>query len=164
MLSLLNQIEQTGLATAIHESGSLWGYPLILFLHTIGFGTLVGMNAAIDLRLLGFGAGIPLKSFEKMFRLMWAGFALNATTGSLLFIVDAVKHGTNPAFWVKLTFVAAGLFILTRIRKDVFRASGNDEARIVRQGKILAATSLGCWLIVISAARLMAYIAEYINA
>jgi hypothetical protein len=164
MLSLLNQIEQTGLATAIHESGSLWGYPLILFLHTIGFGTLVGMNAAIDLRLLGFGAGIPLKSFEKMFRLMWAGFALNATTGSLLFIVDAVKHGTNPAFWVKLTFVAAGLFILTRIRKDVFRASGNDEARIVRQGKILGATSLGCWLIVISAARLMAYIAEYINA
>jgi hypothetical protein len=164
MLSLLNQIEQSGLATTIHESGSLWGYPLILFLHTIGFGTLVGMNAAIDLRLLGFGAGIPLKSFEKMFRLMWAGFALNATTGSLLFIVDAVKHGTNPAFWVKLTFVAAGLFILTRIRKDVFRASGNDEARILRHGKILGATSLGCWLIVISAARLMAYIAEYINA
>jgi hypothetical protein len=164
MLSLLNQIEQIGLATAIHESGSLWGYPLILFLHTLGFGTLVGINAAIDLRLLGFGAGIPLKSFEKMFRLMWAGFALNAVTGSLLFIVDAVKHGTNPAFYVKLIFVAAGLFILTRIRKNVFRASGNDEAAIVRQGKILGATSLGCWLIVISAARLMAYIAEYINA
>src|SRR5262245_52842761 len=85
MLSLLNQIEQSGLATSIHESGSLWGYPLILFLHTLGFGTLVGLNAAIDLRLLGFGAGIPLKSFEKTFRLMWGGFVLNAATGSLLF-------------------------------------------------------------------------------
>jgi hypothetical protein len=164
MLSLLNQIEQSGLATSIHESGSLWGYPLILFLHTLGFGTLVGINAAIDLRLLGFGAGIPLKSFEKTFRLMWGGFALNAITGSLLFITDAVKHGTNPAFYVKLTFVAAGLFVLTRIRKNVFRASGTDEAAIVRLGKILGATSLGCWLIVITAARLMAYIAEYINA
>jgi len=164
MLSLLNQIEQSGLATRIHESGSLWGYPLILFLHTVGFGTLVGLNAAIDLRLLGFGAAIPLKSFEKTFRLMWGGFALNAATGSLLFITDAVKHGTNPAFYVKLTFVAAGLFILTRIRKNVFHSPGKDEASIVRQGKILGATSLGCWLIVITAARLMAYIAEYINA
>ena len=164
MLSLLNQIEQVGLATWIHESGSLLGYPLILFLHTLGFGTLVGINAAIDLRLLGFGAGIPLKSFDKTFRLMWAGFALNAVTGSFLFIADATKHATNPAFYVKLFFVAAGLFILTRIRKRVFRPSGEDERSIERLGKLLGATSLGCWLIVITAARLMAYIAEYINA
>jgi len=164
MLSFLNQIEQSGLATWIHESGSLWGYPLILFLHTLGFGTLVGINAAIDLRLLGFGAGIPLKSFNKTFRLMWGGFALNALTGSFLFIADATKHATNPAFYVKLTFVAGGLVILSRIRKKIFLASGTDERSIERLGKILGAVSLGCWLIVITAARLMAYIAEYINA
>ena len=164
MLSLLSQIEQSGLATWIHTSGSLWGYPLILFLHTIGFGTLVGINAAIDLRLLGFGAGIPLKSFDKTFRLMWSGFALNATTGSLLFIADATKHATNPAYYVKLVFVAAAVVILTQIRKKVFRASGIDERSVARQGRILGATSLSCWLIAITAARLMAYIAEYINA
>ena len=124
----------------------------------------MGINAAIDLRLLGFGAGIPLKSFDKTFRLMWGGFALNALTGSLLFIADATKHATNPAFYVKLTFVAAGLVTLTKIRKKIFRASGMDERSIARQGRILGATSLGCWLIVITAARLMAYIAEYINA
>ena len=72
------------------------------------------------------------------------------------------KHGSNPAFYVKLSFVALGLVTLTRIRKTIFRASGMDDRAIERQGKILAATSLGCWLIVISAARLMAYIAEYI--
>ena len=164
MLSLLSQIEQSGLATWIHESGSLLGYPLILFLHTLGFGTLVGINAAIDIRLLGFGAGIPLKSFDKTFLLMWSGFALNAVTGSLLFIADATKHATNPAFYVKLVFVAAALVTLTRIRKKIFRTSGTDERSIERQGKILAATSLSCWLIAITAARLMAYIAEYINA
>ena len=164
MLSLLSQIEQSGLATWIHESGSLLGYPLILFLHTLGFGTLVGINAAIDIRLLGFGAGIPLKSFDKTFLLMWSGFALNAVTGSLLFIADATKHATNPSFYVKLVFVAAGLFTLTRIRKNVFHASGKNESATLRQAKILGAISLGCWLIVITAARLMAYIAEYINA
>jgi hypothetical protein len=96
--------------------------------------------------------------------MMWGGFALNAVTGSLLFMADATKHATNPTFYVKLLFVAAGLFTLTRIRKNVFHASGKNESAIVRQGRILGATSLGCWLIVITAARLMAYIAEYINA
>jgi hypothetical protein len=146
----------------LHESGSLWGYPLILFLHTVGLSTLVGINSAIDLRLLGFGTGIPLKSFDRTFRIMWAGFTLNAATGCLLFIVDANKHASNPAFYVKLLFVVLGLVTLTRIRKKVFRASGVDDRAIERQGKILAATSLACWLVVISAARLMAYIAEYI--
>ena len=95
---------------------------------------------------------------------MWSGFALNAVTGSLLFIADATKHATNPAFYVKLVFVAAALVTLTKIRKKIFRTSGTDERSIERQGKILAATSLSCWLIAITAARLMAYIAEYINA
>jgi hypothetical protein len=59
---VLIQLEETGIATWIRESGVLHGYPLILFLHTLGLGTLVGLNSAIDLRLLGFGAGIPLPS------------------------------------------------------------------------------------------------------
>ncbi len=163
MDSLLLQLEQIGLARWIHESGTLYGYPLVLFLHTLGFGTLVGLNAAIDLRLLGFASQVPVKSLEKTFRLMWAGFALNAATGSLLFIADATKHFSNPAFWVKLLFVALGLVNLTLIRRKVFRDSLLDERAIQRRGKILAATSLGCWLIVITAARLMAYISEFIT-
>jgi hypothetical protein len=155
MHSLITQLEQSGLAVWIHESGTLYGYPLILFLHTLGLGTLVGLNAAIDLRLLGFAAGIPLKSLERTFRLMWAGFGLNAVTGSLLFIADATKHSSNPAFFVKLFFVALGLVNLILIRRKVFRDQMN--------GKILAVTSLGCWLIVISAGRLMAYISEFIS-
>ena len=147
----------------IHESGTLYGYPLILFLHTLGLGTLVGLNAAIDLRLLGFGAGIPLKSLERTFRLMWAGFALNAVTGSLLFIADATKHFSNPAFFVKLFFVALGLVNLSLIRRKVFRDSLLDKRPVQMNAKLLAVTSLSCWLIVISAGRLMAYISEFIS-
>ena len=62
MDSILAQLEQSGLATWIRESGVLYGYPLILFLHTLGLSTLAGLSAAIDLRLLGIGQGIPLKS------------------------------------------------------------------------------------------------------
>ena len=155
MGSILAQLEQSGLATWIRESGVLYGYPLILFLHTLGLSTLVGLNSAIDLRLLGFGSGIPLTSLERTFWLMWAGFALNAATGSLLFISDATKHASNPAFYVKLVFVAAAVVTLGRIWSQVFRSH--------KSGRFLAAASLGCWFIVLSAGRLMAYISEFIS-
>ena len=154
MESILAQLEQSGLATWIRESGVLYGYPLILFLHTLGLSTLVGLSAAIDLRLLGVGRAIPLKSLEKTFVLMWAGFALNAATGSLLFISDAQKHASNPAFYVKLLFVALAIVALVLIRNRVFRGDGT--------GKWLAAGSLACWFIAMSSARLMAYIIEFI--
>ena len=155
MGSLLAEIEQSGVATWIREGGVLYGYPLILFLHTLGLGTLVGLSSAIDLRLLGVGQGIPLKSLEKTFVLMWAGLALNAATGSLLFVADAQKHASNPAFYVKLLFVALAIVVLVLIRNRVFRQQGT--------GKALAAASLACWFVAMSSARLMAYIIEFIS-
>jgi len=155
MGSFLALLEQSGLATWIRAGGAVYGYPLILFLHSLGLATLVGLAWAIDLRILGFGSGIPLQSLEKTFWLMWAGLALNAMTGSLLFIADATKHASNPAFYVKLTAVALGVVTLARIRSRVFREH--------RSGKLLAAVSLGCWFVAMSAARLMAYVSEFIS-
>jgi hypothetical protein len=155
MGSLLAQIEQSGVATWIREGGVLYGYPLILFLHTLGLSTLVGLSSAIDLRLLGVAQGIPLKSLEKTFMLMWAGLALNAATGSLLFVADAQKHASNPAFYLKLLFVALAIVLLVLIRNRVFRDHGT--------GRMLAAGSLACWLVAMSSARLMAYISEFIS-
>jgi hypothetical protein len=154
MGSLLSLLEQSSIATWIREGGTLSGFPFILFLHTLGLSTLVGLSWAVDFRILGVGSGIPLQSLEKTFWLMWAGLALNATTGSLLFIADATKHASNPAFYLKLTAVALGIGTLLRIRKRVFREQ--------RDGKLLAAISLGCWFVAMSAARLMAYISEFI--
>lgn len=155
MGSVLVTLEQTGLSTWIRESGVLYAYPLILFLHTLGLSALVGLNTAIDLRLLGFGAGIPLSSLEKTFGVMWAGLALNAATGVLLFVADATRHTSNPAFYVKLACVALAVVALARIRNQVFRNQ--------KSGRLLAAASLTCWFIAMSAGRLMAYINEFIT-
>jgi hypothetical protein len=153
--SVLALLEQTGLAVWIRESGTLYGYPLILFLHTMGLSTVVGISAAVDLRLLGVAPGIPLASLEKLFGLVWAGFALTAATGTLLFIADAAKHASNPAFFVKLAFVGGGVAALVLVRGRVFRGGA--------RGAGLAAASLACWLVALSAGRLMAYIAEFIS-
>ena len=155
MTSVLAQLEQSGLATWIRESGVLHGYPLILFLHTLGLSTVVGISAAIDLRLLGVASTIPLASLEKLFGLLWAGFALTAATGTLLFVADATKHASNPAFFVKLAFVAGGVATVTLLRRRVFHGRG--------RGALLAAASLGCWLVALTAGRLMAYVSEFIS-
>jgi len=80
---------------------------------------------------------------------------LNAATGSLLFVADARKHASNPAFYVKLLFVALAIVVLVLIRNRVFREQST--------GKMLAAASLACWFIAMSSARLMAYISEFIS-
>jgi hypothetical protein len=153
--ALTGQIEQSGVAVWIRESGVLYGYPLILFLHTLGLSTLVGLSSAINFRLLGFASGIPLASLESIFSVMWAGLALTAATGILLFVADATKHASNPAFLVKLVFVLLAVTALALTWTRVFRGR--------RSGRILAALSLACWFGALSAGRLMAYIAEFIS-
>jgi hypothetical protein len=154
MGALLGQIDQSGVAIWIRESGVLYGYPLILFLHTLGLSTLVGLSSAINLRLLGFASTIPLASLGRLFRLMWAGFVLTAATGILLFVADATRHASNPAFPVKLTFVLGAVTALALTWTRVFRGR--------QRGRILAAVSLACWAGALSAGRLMAYIAEFV--
>ena len=132
----------------------LYGYPLILFLHTLGLSTLVGLSSGINLRLLGFAPGIPLASLDRLFSLMWPALGLTAVTGILLFVSDATRHASNPAFFVKLLFVALAVTALALTWTRVFRGP--------HSGKILAAFSLVCWFGALTAGRLMAYIAEFI--
>jgi hypothetical protein len=165
MGSLLGQIEQSGIAVWIREGGVIYGYPLILFLHTCGLSTLVGLSSAINLRLLGFAPGIPLASLARLFSIMWAGLALTAATGLLLFVADATKHASNPAFLVKLLFVALAVTVLALTWSRVFRlpAVAAAEAGGQRSGRMFAAASLACWFGALSAGRLMAYIAEFVS-
>ena len=165
MGSLAGQIEQSGIAVWIRESGVLYGYPLILFLHTLGLSTLVGLSSAINLRLLGVAPGIPLASLERVFSVMWAGLALTAATGTLLFAADATKHASNPAFFVKLIFVLLAVTTLALTWTRVFRlpAVASAEAGRQRSGRVLAVLSLACWFGALSAGRLMAYIAEFVS-
>ena len=155
MGSLAGQLDQSGVAVWIRESGVLYGYPLILFLHTLGLSTLVGLSSAINLRLLGLARGIPIASLARLFTLMWSGLALTAVTGLLLFVADATRHWSNPAFTVKLIFVALAITALALIWRRVFKEGSS--------GKILASLSLASWFGALSAGRLMAYVAEFVQ-
>ena len=53
MTEFLLHIEQSGFSQWVRESDSLFAYSGVLLMHTIGMGFVVGINACIDLRILG---------------------------------------------------------------------------------------------------------------
>ena len=156
-MSFLASIENSALAAWVRESSSLWAYPAILFMHTVGLGFLVGLNAAIDLRILGVARRMPLAPMESFYRIMWAAFWVNAVSGTLLLMADATTKLMNRVFYIKMTFVFLAVMNMVWIRRRVFRDPAIDTARIAGFGRALAVTSLILWTGAITAGRLMAY-------
>lgn len=88
-MSFLEWIGNLSFNTWVCESSSLWSFPLILFLHTVGLGLLVGPSVVIGLRLLSVGKNLPLTPLKRLYPIMWAGFRINAASGFPLLIGDA---------------------------------------------------------------------------
>jgi len=118
---------------------------------------VAGLSAMIDLRLLGIASVVPIKPMEKLFPIMWWGFGLNAVTGTILIMQDAVAKLNNWDFYLKLVFIFAGVFLLKRIRSTVFGNPNLDKGP-VDGAKMLALASLICWLGAITCGRLLAYV------
>lgn len=158
-MEFLAQIEATAFATWVREAPTLWAYPSILFLHTVGLGFLVGANVAIDLRLLGVARQLPLAPMEKLFPVMWAGFWINAASGTVLLMADATTKLTNPVFTIKMVFVALGVVNMAWLKRRLFRESAalNDGPAPPR-ARLVAVTSLLLWILATTAGRLMGYL------
>lgn len=159
MSSFTIWLQDSAVAVWTRESPSIWAYPTVLTLHTVGLGVLVGANAVIDFRLLGFARRLPLPSLAPLYRFMWIGFATNAITGALLFASDAVAKARQPVFYVKLLLIALALALTAMIRKVVERAPDRADAAPEPSGaRRLASLSLLLWAGAIAAGRLMAYL------
>lgn len=155
-MGLLTAIEQSGFSTWVRESGSMWAYPLILFLHTVGLGFVVGTCMVVDLRLLGCAPRIPLKPVERFFPYLWAGFWISAISGTILLAADATTKVVSTIFYIKMSFITLGVCLIPLLRRslrvDAGGATPSPKARIV------AAVSLACWAGAITAGRLQAYL------
>ena len=158
-MDFLSSLEQSGFGTWVREAPSLWAYPTILFLHTVGLGFLVGINVAIDLRMLGVASRLPLAPMEKFFPVMWAGFWINALSGVALLIADATTKLVNPVFYVKMGFVALGVLNMAVQKRRLFREPAElERVPAPAPAKRVAATSLLLWVGATTAGRLMGYL------
>jgi hypothetical protein len=145
-------LESTALSRWIVESPSLFAFPGILAAHTVGLGLLAGLNAALDLRLLGAADRIPPAAFIRVLPVMWFGLWVNVVTGLALLLAYPTKALTNPVFYLKLALIGVALGIL-RMLLTVVRSGEAIEPRT----RALAAVSLGAWAAAIAAGRLLAY-------
>ncbi len=150
-------IEATAFSIWLRESPSLWVFPFVLILHTVGLAFLVGANVAIDVRALGLARGVPLRSLERYHLVMWIGFWINAGSGVLLLTAYPTKSLTNPLFYAKLLLIAAALAMAGAIRARMPEAGLPQTPHAASQLRVLAMASLACWALSITAGRFLAY-------
>lgn len=151
-------LESTALSRWVIEAQTLFAFPGILALHAIGMGFAVGVSVAVDLRVLGVGAGVPLAEMRRFLPVFWAGFWVNAISGVLLLVGYPTKALTNPVFYLKLLLIAAATVLLLQIGRRVFRESG-PAGGLAGSGRVrqMAVASLVCWTGAIFAGRFLAY-------
>ena len=138
-------------------SESIWTYPTVLTLHTIGMAILVGASFVVHLRILQVADGIPLRQLHQLYRFIWIGFIINLTTGIVLFVTQAADRIVDPVFYVKIGSIAVALWFGTVVKRRVI-IPGDATQAATRQIRSLAAASLGLWIVAIVAGRLMAYL------
>jgi hypothetical protein len=85
-------LESTAVSVWIVESPSLFAFPGILAVHTVGLGLLAGLNGALDLRLLGMARSIPPAAFTRVLPIMWFGLWVNVL--SAVALVVTTRHFT----------------------------------------------------------------------
>ena len=154
---MLEWIETSQLGLWLRESPSVWAFPTVLTLHTIGLAVLIGASWVLDLRLLGVGRDVPLAAFRWVFPTIAAGLVVNLLTGVLLFIKNATTWGAAVPFFVKMALVVASVATLVPIRSLVLN-SGDQQREVGGNARLLAVVSILAWAAAVTAGRLLAYL------
>jgi Family of unknown function (DUF6644) len=137
-------------------SDSIWTYPTVLTLHTVGMAILVGASFVINLRILQVAGDIPLQRLQPLYRFVWIGFAVNLSSGLLLFVTEAADRVVDPVFYVKICSIVVALSFGMVVKRGAIDRADIQPAASARS-RLLAAASLALWAVAIVAGRLMAY-------
>ncbi|MGE7136731.1 hypothetical protein ACQKIE_03785 [Luteibacter sp. NPDC031894] len=149
----------TPLAEAMRESLLL--YPVVEIVHIAGFCILVGAAAMFDLRVLGWGRGLPVSLLAR-YLLPWsvASVALVVPAGLAMFSTQPQSFLANPVFLLKLSLIATAGINALLFHAGVYRsvAAWDNGPPAPPLAKAQALLSLALWLAVICCGRLLAYV------
>lgn len=138
-------------------SDSIWTYPTVLTLHTVGMAILVGASFVINLRILQVAGAIPLQRLQALYRFVWIGFAVNLLSGLVLFVTEAADRIVDPVFYIKMCSIAAALSFGSIVKRTAIERADLQQVPSA-SSRVLAAASLGLWTVAIVSGRLMAYL------
>ena len=155
-MSVFQRLQQSAFTDWFLGSPSIWAYPTVLTLHTVGMAILVGASFVINLRVLQVSGLIPLHRLQPLYRFVWIGFAINLVSGVILFITEAADRIVDPVFGIKMASIAVALALGLVVKRRAIDRMDAPQATTV-QTRSLAAAALGMWTVAIVAGRLMAY-------
>jgi hypothetical protein len=151
-MSWLANVENWPIGVWLRESPSLWAFPFVLFLHTLGLAMLAGISVALDFWVLAARTWPRRAALAGLHRFMWLGFGINAASGVALLLAYPAKALTNWLFFLKLALILGAVLVLERMR-----AVAEPNGRTTVDARVLASTSLLLWAGIIFAGRLLAY-------
>lgn len=150
-MEILWWIEDSWLGMLV--SSSEWGYPIVLSLHALGMGVLVGISLILAMRVLGLGKAIPVNAMAPYWRIAVAGFVVNLLSGVALFMGSASTLFFNTAFWAKIILVIIGLALTWWLVKICIRGTGE----VTTAHKRFASAAVSAWAGALIAGRLIGY-------
>lgn len=152
-------LETTRVAVAMREW--LWLYPAVEIVHILGFVVLVGAAFLFDLRLLGLSRQLPVSGMAAhLLRHARLSLVLVVPSGLLMFAAHATEMADNPAFRLKLAFVAVGALNAAVFHRVPLRSVGDwdTETSSPYLARSAAVVSLAAWTGAIACGRLLAYL------
>ena len=164
-MNFLLWLEQTGPSVWVREEPTLWGFPFILFLHTLGLGIVAGLSVATNVWVLKFADRYPVRPLEPFFPVIWLGFTVNLVSGLLLLVAYPTKALTDPVFYLKLGLIIAALWQLQWLRRRLFvNADSATPFKPSRAMRVSAGAAIAAWAGAVLTGRLLAYTYNYLMA
>lgn len=129
-----------------------WAYPAFESLHVLGIALLLGNLVALEMRVFGKAATIPVQPFARLsLAIALSGFALAACTGLLMFSTRPGELLANQYFLAKM-----GLLVAAGCNALYFHWRGSlQRLDSLARGQMLLSTAI--WIAVVFCGRWIAY-------
>ncbi|HEX7079634.1 MAG TPA: hypothetical protein VF329_01295 [Gammaproteobacteria bacterium] len=157
MGDFIQAIEGSAIAVWVRESPSIFAYTTVLSLHAMGLAIVVGVGAAVSLRILGVAPGIPIAPLLKLFPVMWIGFTINAISGVLLLAARASDMLSNVMFIIKIVLIALAVISMELLRGRLAIDTATGQLIPSPRTRAFALSTLVLWIAAIIAGRLTSY-------
>jgi hypothetical protein len=128
----------------------------MIALHALGMAVMVGLSLLLDMRVLGWFAGIPLQALRRFFGLAWIGFGINFISGSALFSAQATSYIVDWVFMTKMTLVLLGAITAGVLQPAVAKLGPGEP--LAGGTKAVAGVAIVIWVVAIVMGRLTAYL------
>jgi len=160
-------IEHTPVSLWVREAPTIWAFPFVLLLHTVGLGMVAGTAVILNAHAIRSPGLWRASQLEPWFQFAWAGFAINLVSGVLLLAAYPTKALTDPVFYLKIGCVFVAMIELQwlRGRHGVHAADPSDgsqaSAGAIRSAAVVAFVF---WTAAVVTGRLLAYTYRYLMA